>query len=401
MEICKETIPTSRSCNWPLVREVNDLTLTEDDDTFMSDGCPASITASILPRAAPTPDIEHQLFSIASGVALDYAEDYQWSSFHSWYALEQAKSHSDTINTDTYWDSVRPFGSCLGVSTHIYHALRSVISAHPNPKVAAYADTVQLMTSTQHSDSESSYHAIIALCFATHAIIIDHALHPEAFSIPLGGEFTMHAFLPAYGPLGQERYKYFLAADDKYVLVMESMLKSAPPMSMTPMDVALSVLQLAIPAALQVKPLKGEQDVYLPPRKNVTMRALMDEEPSFIPFTPLHGRYLIDACSVQVSFEDATISAQVPRADWLDREQGKSWRGVMGEFDACVEKGETNVLVTVKLGARTSSTLSEREKMQLGMLCALVEEFGMDREVIVDMVAAVVGVWAPYRGESA
>ncbi|KAH4474038.1 hypothetical protein HBH90_022370 [Parastagonospora nodorum] len=183
----------------------------------------------------------------------------------------------------------------------------------------------------------------------------------------------------------------------KYTLTMESVLKNCPPISMTAMDVALTVAQLAIPAALQLKPLKGEQSIFLPPRKYLTMRALMDENPKFVPFTRLHGKFLIDACSVQVSFEDATLSVQVPRADWLDKQQGASWRGVMSEFDACVEKGEASVFVIVKLSARTSSTLSGHEKMQLGMLVALVGEFGMDRVVVADMVDAVVGVWAPYR----
>lgn len=36
MEICKETIPISRSCNYYLVEEVKDLTLTEDDSIFIS-----------------------------------------------------------------------------------------------------------------------------------------------------------------------------------------------------------------------------------------------------------------------------------------------------------------------------------------------------------------------------
>lgn len=209
----------------------------------------------------------------------------------------------------------------------------------------------------------------------------------------------MHTFLPLHGPLGQERYRYYLAVDGTYTLIMESVLKSSPPVSMTPMDVALTVVQLAVPTALQVKLLKGEEGVYLPPRKYLTMRVLMDEQPSFILFTPLHGKFLIDACSVQVSFEDASLSVQVPRADWLDKKQGKSWRGVMCEFDACVEKAETSVLVTVKLAARTSSTLSEREKMHLGMLGAPIEEFGMDRIVVGDIVGAVVEAWAPYRGE--
>ncbi|KAH3953731.1 hypothetical protein HBI56_025620 [Parastagonospora nodorum] len=208
----------------------------------------------------------------------------------------------------------------------------------------------------------------------------------------------MHALPPPlHGPLEQERYKYFLTADGKYTLTMESVLKNCPPISMTAMDVALTVAQLAIPAALQLKPLKGEQSIFLPPRKYLTMRALMDENPKFVPFTRLHGKFLIDACSVQVSFEDATLSVQVPRADWLDKQQGASWRGVMSEFDACVEKGEASVFVIVKLSARTSSTLSGHEKMQLGMLVALVGEFGMDRVVVADMVDAVVGVWAPYR----
>ncbi|KAH4992809.1 hypothetical protein HBI26_010270 [Parastagonospora nodorum] len=118
-----------------------------------------------------------------------------------------------------------------------------------------------------------------------------------------------------------------------------------------PMDVALTVAQLAIPAALQLKPLKGEQSIFLPPRKYLTMRALMDENPKFVPFTRLHG----------------------------------AARGLAGQAAGRF------------MAWGDDSTLSGHEKMQLGMLVALVGEFGMDRVVVADMVDAVVGVWAPYR----
>ncbi|KAH5489433.1 hypothetical protein HBI29_206980 [Parastagonospora nodorum] len=137
----------------------------------------------------------------------------------------------------------------------------------------------------------------------------------------------------------------------KYTLTMESVLKNCPPISMTAMDVALTVAQLAIPAALQLKPLKGEQSIFLPPRKYLTMRALMDENPKFVPFTRLHG----------------------------------AARGLAGQAAGRF------------MAWGDDSTLSGHEKMQLGMLVALVGEFGMDRVVVADMVDAVVGVWAPYR----
>jgi hypothetical protein len=355
------------------------------------------IVTQIAPAFPPTPDVEQQLYILAHDIALHYAETFHWSSFHAWNAVDQAKSVWRTIDTETFWDNLKPFGSCLGVSTHIYHDLVAAISKHNNPGVSKHADTVKLMTCAQHATSEIGYHAIVALCFNTYAIVIDHSIHPTAFKVSLGSEFVTHSYIPLFSDIGQERFKYFVK-DGKYTLTMDSAIIDYPALSFTPMDVALTVPQLAIPAASQVKLLNGTQDVYLPPRKYVSVRTLLTEEPKHIPSVPLHGKFLATALRVQVSFEDAALLMQIPRADWLDKENGKSWACKVSSFDGCVEKCEATVHVSVKLSARTNSSRTEHEQSQVSMLGELAEKFGLGGKVIQEMADAILRVWAPYRG---
>jgi hypothetical protein len=75
---------------------------------------------------------------------LYYAQTFHWSSIHAFNAVSQADANSESLLTDG--KALIPFGSCLGASTLIYHALRNTVAKHADPEVAKYTDTVQLMT---------------------------------------------------------------------------------------------------------------------------------------------------------------------------------------------------------------------------------------------------------------
>jgi hypothetical protein len=355
-------------------------------------------TASIDVTTAPTQEIEQEFYRLANHTALRYAETHHWSSFHPWNAVNQAKSTARPISADNFWDNLKPYGSCLGASTHIYHDLISGISTHLNPSINKHANTVKLMTCAQHATSETGYHAIVALCFDTHALVIDHSIHPTAFKIPLGGEFITHSYIPLSSDVGLERFKFFVK-DSKYLLTMDSAITDYPALSFTPMNVSLTVSQLAIPAASQTKQLKGTTDVWLPPRKYVSVRTLLDQMPEHIPSAPLHGKFLATALRLQISFEDAALLMQIPRADWLEREQGKEWAGRVSHFDGYVVKCEATVHVSVKLeSARSRALPNEHEQIQVSMLGELGEEFGLGGKVVREIAEAIFRAWAPYRG---
>jgi hypothetical protein len=164
------------------------------------------------------------------------------------------------------------------------------------------------------------YHAIVAMCFGSFAFAIDHSLHATAFKVPLGGEFVMFAYIPLFSNLGQERFKYFLSESGAYMLTMDSTMIIYPALSFSPQDVSTTVSQLAIPAASETKPVKGgNSDVLLPPRKYVSIRTLLDEEPKHIPSAPIHGKFLTTAMRIQVDFGDPALLIQIPRANWLDK----------------------------------------------------------------------------------
>ncbi|KAF1832907.1 hypothetical protein BDW02DRAFT_599565 [Decorospora gaudefroyi] len=324
-------------------------------------------------------------------------------------AVEQAKEMIEPLPTKgkEFWTALQPFGSCLGASTLIYHALHDAIPNHPDPQVAKYADTVQLLTCAKHATSETQYHVIVALCFDTFALTIDHPLHPTAFKVPLGCDFAMTPYIPLFSEKGQERFSYFVTDEEDggiYMLTMHSTINSYPALSFTPMHVDATVAQLAIPAASKRKPLKGtsEQDegVLLPPRKYVSVRMLLDEEPRCIASTPLHGKFLITALRVQVDFGEPALLFQIPRADWLDRAQGRAWVDRVRLFEGYVEECEATVHVVLRLGATTRSAPCRREREQIEMLGALAEAFGLEKEVIEDMVDAIYRAWVPYRGMS-
>jgi hypothetical protein len=318
------------------------------------------MTASIQLSPCPHQKIEHQIFIAAQEVALHYAQNFFWSSWHSWNALNTGTPEP----TRKFWDALAPFGTCLGVSTHIYIALRNVLAELADPDVQAYAEQVKLMTCAQHATSEMGYHAIVALCFDTHAIVIDHSLHSTAFKVPLGGEFA----IPTY-----------------------------PALSFTEMDVDASVTQLAIPAAQTLKPLKGHPDIMLPPRKYVAVRSLLDVEPARISSVPVNGKFLATTLRVQIDFGEPALLMQVPRADWLTEDQGMAWIGRITAMPGFRLHCSASAHLKVGLSAKFAAKMGKVEREELEVMASLGEEFGLHRQVIFDLAESVFRVWGPYR----
>jgi hypothetical protein len=138
-----------------------------------------------------------------------------------------------------------------------------------------------MMNCAQTAANETQYHhPIVALCFDTFAFTIDHSLRLICFKVPLGGEFAMFAYIPLFSNLGQERFKYFHSESGAYTLTTDSTMITYPALAFNPQDVSTTVAQLASPAASETKSIKdGNPDILLPPRKYVSVRALLDEQP--------------------------------------------------------------------------------------------------------------------------
>jgi hypothetical protein len=160
----------------------------------------------------PTPEVAGQLLKVANNVALKYAQNYYWSTWRSWNAFR--------FGTGLFEDH-------LGVVSLIYAELCVELCLREDELGCEYAPTVEQMCSTQ-ATGEERHHSVVALCFDSFAIVIDHALHPTAFRVPLGGVFKMHSYIPISGPEGQERFEYYLE-DGKYRLTMDSKHASYEP----------------------------------------------------------------------------------------------------------------------------------------------------------------------------
>jgi hypothetical protein len=163
----------------------------------------------VFPSPSPSEETEEQIFNIASGIALEYAQNFFWSSWHPWDAVNQG----NTNETPAFWNVLAPFGTCLGASTHIFHALRDALAKHADADFQKYVQDVKLVTSAsaQYAPSEGEvYHAVVALCFDTFAIIIDHSLNSTAFKLPLNGRYLLEPYVPMFSSeQGQDRFRYF------------------------------------------------------------------------------------------------------------------------------------------------------------------------------------------------
>jgi hypothetical protein len=184
---------------------------------------------------------------------------------------------------------------------------------HFNDEIAKHAGDVKLMTCAQHATSKIGYHAIVAICSETGAIVIDHSLNSTAFRLILGQVDELDPYIPLFNEKAQERSQYFIKDDDEYRLAMNSALpdSSYPPLSFTDEDVDAAVSPLAIPAAKEVKPLKGQNDIVMPPRKYVSVRSLLNEESYLLASVPVNGKFLSTTLRMQSPDQRSTHPAML------------------------------------------------------------------------------------------
>lgn len=272
---------------------------------------------------SPSPDTQVRLFKIANQIALKNAQEYQWSTWHSWEIVNdaEAKHQFGMRGMDRYsWTLTGRFGSCLGASTRIYTQLQGELSSNPDPKVRQYANAVQLMTCAKYATADTDYHAVVAMCFDDFAIVVDHALHPAAFRVALGGVFDMAPYIPLFGEPGRERFKYFLG-NSKYKLTMDNEKASYDPLYFSEMDINKAANQLAIPAAEEQQPVKGQEHILMPPRKYLSVRSLLNKEPRLIAAERVKDKWLATTVRIQVHFAEPAVSVQIPNRDWLVKPQ--------------------------------------------------------------------------------
>jgi hypothetical protein len=353
----------------------------------------------VFPSPSPSEETEEQIFNIASGIALEYAQNFFWSSWHPWDAVNQG----NTSEKPAFWNALAPFGTCLGASTHIFHALRDALAKHADADVQKYVQDVKLVTfaSAQYAPSEGEvYHAVVTLCFDTFAIIIDHSLNSTAFKLSLNGEYLLEPYVPMFSSeQGQDRFRYFQTEEGSYVLTMDTLGEYAPPHVFGEMNLEASVSQLAIPAAKVVTPHTYRPEISLPPRKYVIVRSLLDEKPTFIASVPVKdGKFLASTLDVQADFQHPALAMQVPRADWIETARGAVWISKCSLHYNFEIRSEAMVHFKANLSAEHKAEMGDFERQQVEVLASLGSEFGIDPQVIWDMAASIFRVWAPYRG---
>lgn len=351
----------------------------------------------------PTPEVQDRLFKIANQVALKYAQDYAWSTWHSWDVVDQATSEGQAGLPATdrfFWHTTGRFGSSLGASTRIVTELQGELGSSPEAwGLREYAITVRLVTPVQRAITETVYHTVVAMCFDFFAIVINHALHPEAMKIPIGGEFYMSPYIHLSGSKGQERFKYFLE-DGEYKLTMDNKQSTYELLHFSEIDIDVATNQLAIPSALEKRRVKGQEHILLPPRKHLSVRSLLDEKPQLIAAVPIDNKWLATTLRIQVDFANPTLTMQIPMADWAMKPQGKDWLQCLAHAPSEMRVTHTNavILLQVELDAEKYES-PYYELSALALLWALGEEFGLCYSVLNDMVHSVYRVWAPYRAK--
>jgi hypothetical protein len=355
--------------------------------------------------STPSPDIQARLLEIANEVALTYAQEYQWSTWHSWNIVNDPdfNGQHDIRGMDRdFWSLTEPFGSCVGTSTSILDRLQGEIAGDTDSTIRRYANYVQLMTSAEHATSGNNHHAVVAMCFDDFAIVIDHALHPVAFKVVLGGTFNIAPYIPLFGEPGQERFKYFME-DGKFKLTMNNEKGSYPTLFFSGMDADKAVNQLTIPAAEEKQPTKGREYTLMPPRKYLSIRSLLDRKPQAIYAVPVDGKWLATTVRIQVNFEKPGISMQIPNLDWLLQPQGEAWHqklytaeGIGISFRAAVGVHSTRetVLLTLPLAAQIQEHPNPNELRGITLLQSLAYEFGLENHVLNQMMHSVYRVWA-------
>jgi hypothetical protein len=227
--------------------------------------------------------------------------------------------------------------------------------------------------------------------------VIDHSINSTAFKVQLDGEYEMEPYVPLFSATGRERFSYSLR-DGEYKLMLESVDGGCPPTYYAEMDVDASVRQLVIPAALEMKPVKGQPGITMPTRKYVSVRSLLDEEPDLIVAVSVDGKFLATTLRVQADFAGTSMLMQIPRADWLEKEQGAVWNDRLAYTPGLSLKCNASAHLKVDMiTAKSGDSMSGTERQELEVMALLGEEFGLDRKVIFDMAASIYRAWAPHR----
>lgn len=353
----------------------------------------------------PAPGVQEQLLDVANEVAVKMAKEYNWSTWHSWDLIDETQNNGQAglhAMDRWFWTLIGPFGSCLGASTRIFTTLQALLTDHTSLELRPYAKTVQLITSAQHTDADTKYHAVVAMCFDDFAIVIDHALHPVAFTVPLGGEFYMAPYIPLFGAEGQERFKYFME-DGEYKLTVSNKESTYRHLYFSEMDVDAANNQLVIPAALERIPVKDKEHILVPPRKYVSIRSLLDDQPQLIAAEHVDGKWLATTVRLQVDFLTPMVTMQIPMNDWLLTPQSGDWlRRLFHETPQGLRIVSAPAAVRLELDLHAATCEQPySELFGLVLMQAIGEELGLDYGVLNSMMWSVYRVWAPHRSKRA
>lgn len=253
---------------------------------------------------APEVDASELIFDTANTCAIKYAVNVHWTSWHTWDHITRAYPNVD----EGIWQAMLPFASCLSASVLIRNELRTTFSTTPG--LEKYVENIQLMTNqyTWPAKADTQYHAVVMVIFDAYCIVIDHALHPTAFRVPLEESFNTELVNHYNGDQSSSCYIYFMAITGNRMLIRQ------PYYLFDEVEPSVALRQLAIPGALAWK---GSQVPPVVPRKHVTFRSLLNEQPVHVPSTPVDDRYLATTCQISVDFSKRTILMMILNEDWL------------------------------------------------------------------------------------
>jgi hypothetical protein len=341
----------------------------------------------------PTPEVAKQLLKVAKKVALKYAQNYPWSTWHSWNASR--------FGTGVFEDH-------MGVVSLIYAELCAELSLLAGEQGCDYdsflagergcdfgCDYAKYAT-LLCSAGEERHHAIVALCFESFAIVIDHAMHPTAFRVPLGSVYEMHPYTTISGREGQERFKYFLE-DGDHKLTMDSKHASYDPFVFYDLinSTKNGYMDCAQQAAIVRKKYADEmKNGVLPTSKHLAFRSLLDKEPQFIAAVPVGDKWLATTVRIRVDFAEPRIVMQIPRVDWPQSENLSLLLLHPTPKGFRLYKTYNTVLLEQKLYAARGAE-PKQELVGLAQLKTLGKEFGVSCELFDDICRSVYRVWDP------
>ncbi|KAF2871215.1 hypothetical protein BDV95DRAFT_607481 [Massariosphaeria phaeospora] len=338
--------------------------------------------------AHPTPRASRVLYNTVNEIALQYTLSHHWSSFHTWEYIQKHKLDRHTVE-ESLCSALSPHGTCLTVSILVAKALRAAIAK--TTSISQYAKHVKLLTSTAQFTPRTRFHAVVALCFDTYALVIDHAKHPTAFAVPLNGCYDTLEFVRLLGDTDQTRWHYSSAwtcEGPVFTLRSDDMYSEKATLTYGELDSTAALRQLTIPSHSELR--RGPNGTQLPPRQYFMLNKPLAHKPKHLPSVSTPLGHVAEVCFVQVSFHERTMMVMIPYEDWLVKAENRGWSEALEGRRMVWRVDERIALLRIPLdGVFERGVLRDREG-DLRLAGRIAEALGVPRGVVVHMAKAAI-----------